>query len=152
MSEVHSSHVSNSDVMCVCVSCRDGVPVRGLGWHSGSGRLLGLQRPGEPVGLHLQGHRKRGEGQPDDTNPPAGGSSVNLSAVHQSERPERPLLPQDVHRLATPADLHAGPLPGLQRQEQQVLEERLLPLRHHGQHLDAPQRRHVSGRRAQAGV
>lgn len=43
--------------------CRDCVPVWGLGWHTGPGWLLGLQRSGEPVGLHLQRHWERGETQ-----------------------------------------------------------------------------------------
>lgn len=57
------------------------------------------------------------------------GLKQSLSVCH-SEWPQRSLLPQDVHRLPAASDLHAGPIPRLQRQEQQVFEERLLSLRH----------------------
>lgn len=69
-----------------------------------------------------------------------------------SERSKCSLLSQDVHRLPAASDLHPGPLPGLQRQEQQVSEERLLPVRHWRKHLDAAQRGHICRRGTQAGV
>lgn len=69
-----------------------------------------------------------------------------------TEWSECSLMPQDVHRLTAATDLHAGPLPGLQCQEQQVAEERFLPLWHRRQHLDATKRGYVGRRRAKVGV
>lgn len=49
-------------ILSVCFYlCRDCVPIWGLGWHAGPGWLLGLQRSGKSVGVHLQRHRKRGD-------------------------------------------------------------------------------------------
>lgn len=69
-----------------------------------------------------------------------------------SEWPQRPILSQDVHRHSAPADLHAGPLPGFLREEQQISEKWLLSLWHWHQHVDAAEWRHCSRWRSEAGV
>lgn len=75
-----------------------------------------------------------------------------LLSFPASEWPQRPILSQDVHRHSAPADLHAGPLPGFLREEQQVSEKWLLSLRHRHQHVDAAEWRHRSRWRSEAGV
>lgn len=141
---------------------RDGVPVWRLGWDAGFGRLLGLQCAGEPVGLHLQRHRERGDQTLTSVfwlfltrKEKSLSVHVRHTCKHVScvtEWSECSLMPQDVHRLTAATDLHAGPLPGLQCQEQQVAEERFLPLWHRRQHLDATKRGYVGRRRAKVGV
>ena len=73
-------------------------------------------------------------------------------SVHLSEWTKCSLVPQDVYRLPAASDLYTGPVPGLQCQEQQVSEERLLPLWHWCQYLDATQRGHVSWWGTKVGV